>query len=147
MIHEFAHAIHLNGIFDVDTTFDNRLKEAYKKAMSKGLWKEKYASNNHYEYWAEGVQSWFDTNRPPDHDHNHVDTREELKSYDPELAKLVKEIFGEPIWRYQRPSQRKSRGHLENFNPLKAPTFKWPKDINDFYLRYIKEQASKSNKS
>ena len=147
MIHEFAHAIHLNGIFDVDTTFDNRLKEAYKKAMSKGLWKEKYASNNHYEYWAEGVQSWFDTNRPPDHDHNHVDTREELKSYDPELAKLVKEIFGEPIWRYQRPSQRKSRGHLENFNQLKAPTFKWPKDINDFYLRYIKEQAAKNNKS
>ncbi|MDP6893134.1 MAG: amidohydrolase family protein [Verrucomicrobiota bacterium] len=143
MIHEFAHAIHLNGIFDVDTTFDNRLKEAYEKAISKGLWKEKYASNNHYEYWAEGVQSWFDTNRPPDHDHNHVDNREELKAYDPELANLVKEVFGETTWRYQRPSQRKSRGHLEDFNTLKSPTFKWPKDINEFYLKYIKEQAAK----
>ena len=144
MIHEFAHAIHLNGIFDVDTTFDNRLKESYEKAMSKGLWKEKYASNNHYEYWAEGVQSWFDTNRPPDHDHNHVDNREELKVYDPELANLVKEIFGETTWRYQRPSQRKSRDHLENLNPLKSPTFIWPKDINEFYLKHIKEQAAKA---
>jgi len=28
------------------------------------------------EYWAEAVQSWFDTNREPDHDHNHVNTRD-----------------------------------------------------------------------
>ena len=143
MIHEFAHAIHLNGIFDVDPSFDSRLKQAYEKAMNNGLWKKKYASNNHYEYWAEGVQSWFDTNRSPDHDHNHVDTREELKDYDPELANLVKEIFGESPWRYKRPSQRKLREHLENFDALKAPTFRWPKEINDFYLKYIKEQAKK----
>ena len=76
MIHEFAHAIHLNGIYDVDTTFDKRLAETYKAAMTKGLWKGKYAANNKAEYWAEGVQSWFNTNRPPDHDHNHIDTRE-----------------------------------------------------------------------
>jgi len=111
--------------------------------MAKGLWKGKYASNNHYEYWAEGVQSWFNTNRPPDHDHNHVDNREELKAYDPPLAKLVKEIFGETDWRYKRPSQRASRAHLKGFDPLNTPTFKWPKDINDFYLKYVKEQAKK----
>ena len=98
MIHEFAHAIHLNGIYDIDTTFDKRLKQTYEKAMSKGLWEKKYASNNHYEYWAEGVQSWFNTNRPPDHDHNHVDNREELKSYDPDLANMVKEVFGDLPW-------------------------------------------------
>ncbi len=143
MIHEFAHAIHLNGIYDIDTTFDKRLKQTYEKAMSKGLWEKKYASNNHYEYWAEGVQSWFNTNRPPDHDHNHVDNREELKSYDPDLANMVKEVFGDLPWRYQRPSQRKSREHLENFDPLKAPVFKWPKDINEFYLKHIKEKAEK----
>ena len=141
LIHEFAHAIHLNGIFDVDPTFDERLEKTYDAAMAKGLWKGKYASNNHYEYWAEGVQSWFNTNRPPDHDHNHVDNREELKAYDPPLAKLVKEIFGETDWRYKRPSQRASRAHLKGFDPLNTPTFKWPKDINDFYLKYVKEQA------
>ena len=143
LIHEFAHAIHLNGIFDVDPTFDERLEKTYDAAMAKGLWKGKYASNNHYEYWAEGVQSWFNTNRPPDHDHNHVDNREELKAYDPPLAKLVKEIFGETDWRYKRPSQRASRAHLKGFDPLNTPTFKWPKDINDFYLKYVKEQAKK----
>ena len=33
---------------------------------------------NHHEYFAEGVQSWFDNNRENDHDHNHVNTRAEL---------------------------------------------------------------------
>ena len=74
--------------------------------MDKGLWKDKYAANNRMEYWAEGVQSWFDTNRPPDHDHNHVDTREELKEYDPDLAALCAEVFGEDAWRYVRPHER-----------------------------------------
>ena len=143
MIHEFAHAIHLNGIYDVDTTFDKRLAETYKAAMTKGLWKGKYAANNKAEYWAEGVQSWFDTNRPPDHDHNHIDTREELKEYDPALAKLVEEIFGDNQWRYKRPSQRKSSGHLQGFDPLKTPIFKWPKELNDFYLKHIREQNDK----
>ena len=143
MIHEFAHAIHLNGIFDVDTTFDKRLGETYKAAMAKGLWKNKYAANNKAEYWAEGVQSWFNTNRPPDHDHNHVDTREELKKYDPGLANLVGEIFGDTGWRYKRPSQRKSPGHLQGFDSLKTPIFKWPKELNDFYLNHIREQNKK----
>ena len=143
MIHEFAHAIHLNGIYDVDTTFDKRLGAAYKAAMAKGLWKSKYAANNKAEYWAEGVQSWFNTNRPPDHDHNHVDTREELKEYDPGLAKMVGEIFRDTEWRYKRPSQRKSPGHLQGFDPLKTPLFKWPKELDDFYLKHIREQNKK----
>ncbi len=143
MIHEFAHAIHLNGIYDVDTTFDKRLGKTYKAAMAKGLWKSKYAANNKAEYWAEGVQSWFNSNRPPDHDHNHIDTREELKEYDPGLATLVGEIFGDTEWRYKRPSQRKSPGHLRGFDPLKTPIFKWPKELNDFYLKHIQEQNKK----
>ena len=143
MIHEFAHAIHLNGIYDVDTTFDKRLGKIYKTAMAKGLWKSKYAAKNKAEYWAEGVQSWFNSNRPPDHDHNHIDTREELKEYDPGLANLAGEIFGDTVWRYKRPSQRKSPGHLQGFDPLKTPIFKWPKELNDFYLKHIQEQNKK----
>ncbi len=57
---------------NVDPTFDGRLKKAYNDAMQQGLWKGKYASVNHHEYFAEGVQSWFDNNRENDHDHNHV---------------------------------------------------------------------------
>jgi hypothetical protein len=59
---------------NVDPTFDPRLKAAYDSAMKAGLWRGKYAGTNHHEYWAEGVQSWFDDNRENDHDHNHVNT-------------------------------------------------------------------------
>ena len=71
LIHEFAHNIHLRGMVRVDKTFDRRLKKTYADAMKAGLWKGKYASVNHHEYFAEGVQSWFDNNRVNDHDHNH----------------------------------------------------------------------------
>jgi len=126
LIHEFAHSIHHMGLNSIDKTFDKKLDAIYKAAMAKGLWKGKYASNNRAEYWAEAVQSWFDTNRPPDHDHNHVDTREELKAYDPAIAKLVAEVFGDKPWRYTRPSQRKTPAHLAGYDRSKAPRFAWP---------------------
>jgi hypothetical protein len=78
LIHEFAHNIHLRGLNNVDPTFDARIRRAYDAAMKEGLWKGKYASVNYCEYFAEGVQSWFDDNRENDHDHNHVNTRVEL---------------------------------------------------------------------
>jgi len=114
------------GLNTIDKTFDRRLNETYRKAIAKGLWKGKYASTNRAEYWAEAVQSWFDTNRPPDHDHNHVDTREELKAYDPGIAKLVEEVFGDKPWRYRRPEDRTEPGHLKGYAPAKALTFVWP---------------------
>lgn len=54
LIHEFAHNIHLRGMVNVDPTFDERVKKAYQEAQEKGLWKGKYASVNHHEYFAEG---------------------------------------------------------------------------------------------
>jgi len=68
LIHELAHNIHLRGMSNVDPKFDGRVKAAYDAAMKAGLWKGKYASVNHHEYFAEGVQSWFDDNRENDHD-------------------------------------------------------------------------------
>jgi hypothetical protein len=94
-IHEFAHCIHLRGMANVDPTFDTRLKATYDAAMKAGLWKGKYASVNHHEYFAEGVQSWFDNNRVNDHDHNHVNTRALLLEYDPGLAAMCREVFGD----------------------------------------------------
>lgn len=83
LIHEFAHMIHLRGMNNLDPTFDGRLRKAYADAMARGRWKGKYASVNHHEYFAEGVQSWFDDNRVNDHDHNHVHLRRQLIDYDP----------------------------------------------------------------
>ena len=128
LIHEFAHNMHLRGMVRVDPTFDARVKKAYDRAMSRGLWKGKYASVNHHEYFAEGVQSWCDTNREDDHDHNHVNTREELRAYDPVLAGLCREVLGENCFRYTRPEPR-PRDHLAGYDPGSAPTFAWPDQL------------------
>jgi len=102
LLHEFAHCMHGFGARKVDPSFDIRLRTAYDEAMKTGLWKDTYASTNMGEYWAEGVQSWFETNRANDFLHNHVDTRQELKDYDPKLAALVEEIYGDREWTYRR---------------------------------------------
>ena len=128
LIHEFAHNIHLRGLVRVDKTFDPRVKKAYEAAMEKGLWKGKYAAKNHHEYWAEGVQSWFDNNREPDHDHNHVNTRMELREYDPGLAALCEEVFGETKLVYTKPATRLN-GHLAGYDPANAPKFEWPERL------------------
>jgi hypothetical protein len=129
LIHEFAHNIHLRGMIRVDPTFNDRLKSSYERAMADGLWKGKYASVNKEEYFAEGVQSWFNNNRAPDHDHNHVDTRAELKEYDSGLAALCQEVFGdETELVYTKPATR-LRGHLAGYDPSTAPKFVWPERL------------------
>lgn len=105
-IHEFAHAIMDTGLADSVEGFSEEIQSIYEKAMAEGLWKDKYAANNAHEYWAEGVQSWFDTNRPPDHDHNDVDTREELWEYDPRLAELICRFMPAGDWRYVPPDPK-----------------------------------------
>ncbi|MCA9104339.1 MAG: hypothetical protein KDA83_02860 [Planctomycetales bacterium] len=126
LIHELAHNIHLRGMMNIDPTFDGRLRATYQAAMDEGLWKGKYASVNHHEYFAEGVQSWFDNNRENDHDHNHVDTREELIEYDPRLAEICREVFGDTELRYTKPVTRLTDEHLDGYDPDAAPTFRWP---------------------
>ncbi len=128
LIHEFAHAIHETGMNQVDPAFDGRLEQAYAVAMTRGLWKGTYAATNRQEYWAEGVQSWFDNNRENDALHNHVNTRAELKEYDPALAALVAGVLGDRPWRYQKPDQRDAAGraHLGNLpDAAHRPAFRW----------------------
>lgn len=130
MVHEFAHAIHGLGVNDLDPTFDRRLREAHREALDAGLWEGTYAATNHSEYWAEGVQSWFDTNRQNDAIHNHVDTREELLDYDPKLAALCREVFGDLEWRYVRSDDpsRQDEPHLENLDRDALPEFSWTEE-------------------
>ena len=128
LIHELAHNIHLRGMNNIDPTFDRRLKKAYEAAVRTGLWRGKYAGTNHHEYFAEGVQSWFDKNRENDHDHNHVNTRVELIEYDPALAELCREVFGDTELTYTNPTTR-LRDHLAGYDPGQAPTFVWPQRL------------------
>lgn len=127
LVHEFAHAIHIIGLEKLDATFDARLKKAYDAAIASGKWKDCYAAENHAEYWAEAVQSWFGTNRENDAIHNHVNTREELKEYDPAVASLCAEIFGTNPWQYRRADDplRKNEPHLNDLDRMKLPVFRW----------------------
>ena len=129
LVHEFAHAIHQMGLNTVDPSFDDRLKIIYDAAVEKGLWKDTYAITNKAEYWAEGTQSWFDTNRANDDQHNHVDTRDKLKEYDPALATLLTEVYGDADWRYTQAITRTHLVHLQGFNPEESPEFEWPSEL------------------
>ena len=146
VIHEFAHNIHLRGMNNVDPTFDARLKATCDAAMKAGLWKGKYAATNHYEYFAEGVQSWFDNNRVNDHDHNHVHLRSQLIEYDPGLAAMCREVFGDTELRYTKPATRLT-GHLAGYDPTKAPTFVWPARLTEAKQRIRESAKSRDEKA
>jgi len=100
-VHEFAHTIHLLGLSRVIRGFDASLVALYQSATERGLWHNTYAGTNYKEYWAEGVQSYFNTNLqalPTNGVHNHVNTREELAEYDPQLYQFIDEILGGFEW-------------------------------------------------
>lgn len=103
LVHEFGHAIHLIGIdYLEDKTLSNRIKECYEHAKKSGLWPDAYAISNHEEYFAtmgtiwfnvmqEGVDGKWDGIRGP------VNTREELRVYDPDAYKLMSDIYMEDM--------------------------------------------------
>ena len=99
-----------------------------------------YAASNRAEYWAEGFQTWYDTNRTMDHDHNHIHQREQLKSYDKGLSALCEEIMGNPEWRFVSPRKRAGKDHLKGYDPKTAPVVVNSQHIDnaayDYYDKY-----------
>ncbi len=95
-----------------------------------------YATRNRAEYWAEGVQCWFDTNRTMDHDHNHIHTREQLRAYDEPLARLCEDVLGTSDWRFKSPRLRSGQGHLAGFDAVQAPVVRTPQHIRNAGLDY-----------
>ncbi|MGC6566420.1 MAG: hypothetical protein ACON38_12545 [Akkermansiaceae bacterium] len=98
--------------------------------------KECYASKNRAEYFAEGVQCWYNTNRTMDHDHNHIHTREQLKKYDPALAQLCEDVLGNHDWRFVSPRERAGKDHLKGYQPDKAPVVEDLPHIREAGLDY-----------
>ncbi|HVY36737.1 MAG TPA: hypothetical protein VHM31_02345 [Polyangia bacterium] len=107
LVQTFATAV-LLGVTAADASFDARLQAAYSDAMNAGKWQNTFAATNPIEYYAEGVQDWFDANpdvSPPDGTHNDVNTRAELRAYDPALAALIAETMLDDGWRPRCPSK------------------------------------------
>ena len=147
LIHEFAHAIHEVGMRGVDPAFDERLKSAYDTAMKAEKWKGLYAATNHREYFAEGVQSWFHCNRTNDAQHNHVNSRDQLREYDPNLAELVEYVFPDnDKWEFKFCDQRETDlEHMEGFDRESKSDFEWPKHLAEFDA-YQWEQDQRKNR-
>ena len=95
-LHEFAHSVDLMALEDLDPDFRAAVQAAYDDALANNLYQNTYAEETVEEYWAEGVQTWFNANLesdPPNGLHNSVNTRAELESYDPALHGLISRIF------------------------------------------------------
>lgn len=104
-VRDFALAIRRFGMHTADPGTDARIEQSYAAAIAQGLWVNTLAEINSDEYWAEGTQSYFDVNleepddRPPNSSHNHVDTRDELRRYDPRLYDIALSVYGNTDWR------------------------------------------------
>ena len=102
-VRDFGWTIRRFGIALVDHALDQAIEAAYGRAIAADLWRNTVAEVNSDMYWAEGVQSFFDANNEEidekDQIHNHVDTRDELRAYDPFLYELLVDVFGETDWR------------------------------------------------
>jgi hypothetical protein len=102
-VRDFGWTIRRFGIASVDPSLDRSIEDSYIRAIAADLWRNTVAEVNSDQYWAEGVQSFFDVNNEEkdekDQIHNQIDTRDELRTYDPLLYELLVETFGETEWR------------------------------------------------
>jgi len=101
-VRDFARAIRHFGLATADEELDRQIERTYARAIAAGRWSHTIARVNSDQYWAEGTQSFYDANQeadPPDGIHNHVDTREELRAYDPGLERLLEAAYGVDAWR------------------------------------------------
>jgi hypothetical protein len=99
-VHEFSHTIATYGLYSAEDGFEDALETAYDAALESGILDDSYRNSNLQEYWAEGVQDWYDTNdwaTPPNGIHNSVNTRVELADYDPTLYELVAGVFPDVV--------------------------------------------------
>jgi hypothetical protein len=92
----------------LDIEFDRRLGKLFAEATKSDLWKGTPAARDRVEYWAAGVEAYFDavgSGVAPALAERPITSREMLKQYDPGLYALVDETFaysGRVDWRFQR---------------------------------------------
>lgn len=93
LVHEFAHGVH-DAIRAVDPALASEIDAAYQSALAGGLWFEEYATTTVEEYWAEGTQFWFNSNRLAVMDGTRVLNHQDLAAYDPRLYAVLGKAYG-----------------------------------------------------
>ncbi len=104
LVHEFAHTVWELGVQRLPDgeARQRELLLAFGAAIRQGRWENTYAAPNAREHFAAGVQSYFDANlsaSPADGIHNDIDTRDELRTYDPALYAIIERVFPPSAWR------------------------------------------------
>lgn len=97
MVHEFAHNVDY-GLRKGRVGFEKELLDAFAYAKANGLWSGTYSMENDAEYFAEGVQAWFDTCNMYvfiNGTRVKLKTREQLRTYDTRLFDLLSKIMPE----------------------------------------------------
>jgi len=158
-IHEFAHGIH-GVLAGMDKGFNARVEALHHEAKQSGRFRGYAIEGGPGEFWAEGVQAWFNCNgtiRPesgggqssfevlgPRGEHVcHITTREQLKTHLPKFAKLLDATFRQNQWVYVPVAKRLDDPHLRGYDPAKAPTFRWPPEVIEAFRRAEAEKAQK----
>ncbi len=105
-VHEFSHQI-LDAVREGDKPLYARLETAFANAHAAGLWEGEYTMTTIDEYWAEGSQFWFDSNRLQVFDGRRILNHQDLAAYDPRLFAVLREVYGpnhrlaaDPFWKH-----------------------------------------------
>lgn len=103
-VHEFSHDI-FSAIRVVDPKLSRAVEHAYAHALKAGLWKDEYAATTIDEYWAEGTQTWFESNRLAAFEGRTILNADDLRRYDPALYRVLgraygsnHHLIGDPFW-------------------------------------------------
>jgi hypothetical protein len=100
-LHEFSHSFLAMELPSLGAPFRARVTAAYDAAMRAGKYANTYAATNADEYWAEGVQDYFNANQksiPGNGVHFWLHTNTDLRDYDPALHALIGEVFTGRPW-------------------------------------------------
>ncbi len=94
LVHEFSHGI-LAAIRQRDPILYASVERAYAAAMARGMWRGEYAAVTVDEYWAEGSQTWFNSNSIAVVDGQQILSDEDLARYDPALYTVLAAVYGD----------------------------------------------------
>lgn len=94
LVHEFSHNI-MNALRIIDPGLIARLAAAYASAREKRLWQGAYMANTLEEYWAEGTQFWFNSNKAYITDTLTVVNAAHLQAHDPVLYAILAQVYGD----------------------------------------------------
>ncbi|TGX44730.1 glycoside hydrolase [Sphingomonas naasensis] len=117
LIHEFSHAI-LDAVQTADPALYAQVEAAYAAAAAKGLWAGEYGATTIQEYWAEGTQFWFNSNKLAVIDGVRVLSDADLARHDPALAAVLRAVYGE---------RHRLRGDPFYMHPARVPAGPLPK--------------------